>query len=276
MVVLPVGARLVHNYNTQRELAAARIFQVFQALRRPRFSSLNSPNYAMQDVCRQELRRRNKRTMRYLDLTLPTPADNLALDEALLDEAEASATPAETLRLWEPQRPMVVVGRSSQFHVEVRLDACRGLGIPVLRRISGGAAVVAGPGCLMYALVLSYRLRPQLHTLSEAHRWVLATLVDALQRSSRQAWNAAARAIWLSPGGSSPATAPASAAIISSTTARCSTTFRSIWSIAAWRCPRGCRHIGRGVHTRAFWSTCPYRRRQFARRRRCVCRRRPL
>ncbi len=36
------------------------------------------------------------------------------------------------------------------------------LGIPVLRRASGGAAIVIGPGCLMYALVLSYELRPSL------------------------------------------------------------------------------------------------------------------
>ncbi|MFZ1932635.1 MAG: lipoate--protein ligase family protein [Thermoguttaceae bacterium] len=119
--------------------------------------------------------------MQYLDLTLPTPAENLALDEALLDEAEASETPAETLRLWEPWRPMVVVGRSSQFHVEVRLDACRAGGIPVLRRCSGGAAIVAGPGCLMYALVLSYRLRPQLRSLGEAHRWVLGKLTGAFR-----------------------------------------------------------------------------------------------
>jgi lipoate---protein ligase len=118
--------------------------------------------------------------MRYLDLTLPTAAENLALDEALLDEAETSETPAETLRLWEPQQPMVVVGRSSQFHVEVRLDACRKLGIPVLRRPSGGATIVAGPGCLMYALVLSYQHRPQLRVLSEAHRWVLGVLAGAL------------------------------------------------------------------------------------------------
>jgi lipoate-protein ligase A len=118
--------------------------------------------------------------MQYLDLTLPTAVENLALDEALLDEAEASETPAETLRLWEPPQPMVVVGRSSQFHVEVRLDACRESGIPVLRRPSGGAAIVAGPGCLMYALVLSYRSRPQLRVLSEAHRWVLGRLADAL------------------------------------------------------------------------------------------------
>jgi lipoate---protein ligase len=118
--------------------------------------------------------------MRYLNLTLPTAAENLALDEALLDEAEMGETSAETLRLWEPREPMVVVGRSSQFGVEVRLDACRALGIPVLRRSSGGAAIVAGPGCLMYALVLSYRLRPQLRVLNEAHRKVLGTLAAAL------------------------------------------------------------------------------------------------
>jgi len=118
--------------------------------------------------------------MRYLDLTLPTAAENLALDEALLEEAEDGNLPSETLRLWEPRQPMVVVGRSSRFHVEVRLDACRALGIPVLRRPSGGAAIVAGPGCLMYALVLSYRLRPQLRVLHQAHRWVLGTLAAAL------------------------------------------------------------------------------------------------
>ncbi len=118
--------------------------------------------------------------MKYLDLTLPTAVENLALDEALLDEAEASERPAETLRLWKPPQPMVVVGRSSQFRVEVRLDACRELDIPVLRRPSGGAAIVAGPGCLMYALVLSYQIRPQLRVLSEAHRWVLGALAGAL------------------------------------------------------------------------------------------------
>jgi lipoate-protein ligase A len=119
--------------------------------------------------------------MHLLNLTLPTAAENLALDEALLDEAEAAGRPCETLRLWEPAEPLVVVGRSSKIAVEVRLDACRELAIPVLRRISGGAAVVAGPGCLMYAVVLSYRLRPELRAVDRAHQLVLSTLAAALQ-----------------------------------------------------------------------------------------------
>ena len=51
----------------------------------------------------------------HLDLTLPTAAENLALDEALLEEAEAGPPTAETLRFWQSPRPIVVVGRSSKL-----------------------------------------------------------------------------------------------------------------------------------------------------------------
>ena len=80
--------------------------------------------------------------MRYLDLTLPSLAENLALEEALLEEAETAAAPLETLRIWEAVRLGVVVGRSSRVDVEVRAADCREAGVRVLRRISGGAAVV--------------------------------------------------------------------------------------------------------------------------------------
>lgn len=122
----------------------------------------------------------NRSAMQYLDLTLSTAAENLALDEALLEEAELAATPEETLRIWESPQPMVVVGRSSRVAAEVQVDACKALGIPILRRISGGAAVVAGPGCLMYSLILSYQHRPALRMLSEAHREILNTTAAAL------------------------------------------------------------------------------------------------
>jgi lipoate-protein ligase A len=119
--------------------------------------------------------------MRYLDLTLPTAAEDLALDEAILDEAEAAAAPEETLRLWESASPVVIVGRSSRLPEEVDLDFCRARRIPVLRRTSGGAAILAGPGCLMYALVLSLDARPALRMIEHAHRLVLETLADALR-----------------------------------------------------------------------------------------------
>jgi len=118
--------------------------------------------------------------VKLLDLTLETPEENLALDEALLDKADEASCPNEVLRLWEPAQPMVVVGRSSRVSEEVDCEQCRRLGIPILRRCSGGATVLTGPGCLMYALVLSYERRPALQMISEAHRFVLQTVSDLL------------------------------------------------------------------------------------------------
>jgi lipoate---protein ligase len=120
--------------------------------------------------------------MHYLDLTLPRPEENLALDEVLLDEAERSGVATETLRIWEPGEAVVVVGRSSVVDDEVRVEACRRARVPILRRASGGAAVLAGPGCLMYAVVLSTRRRPEVARVDRAHRFVLGALAAALGR----------------------------------------------------------------------------------------------
>jgi lipoate-protein ligase A len=117
--------------------------------------------------------------MQLLDLTLPTPQENVALDEALLEATEAGEV-TEVLRLWESPQPIVVVGRSSRAHEEVDLPACRRLGVPVLRRASGGAAVVGGPGCLMYGLVLPYAGREHLRLIDELHRHVLGRIRAAI------------------------------------------------------------------------------------------------
>ena len=120
--------------------------------------------------------------MAFLDLTLPTAAENVALDEALLQTAENGRSGGETLRLWEAREPVVVVGRSSQVAQEVNLAACRRRGIEVLRRTSGGAAIVAGPGCLMYAMLISYRRRPALRMIDQTHQFVLNRLAAAIGR----------------------------------------------------------------------------------------------
>lgn len=122
--------------------------------------------------------------MQRLDLTLDTPAENLALDEALLESAERASGPREVLRLWESTQPMVVVGRSSRVDAEVNRGECQRRNIPILRRCSGGAAIVTGPGCLMYAVVLSYEWRPALRMLEQAHQFILTRLKESLQSMS--------------------------------------------------------------------------------------------
>ena len=118
--------------------------------------------------------------MKLLDLTLPTPGENVALDEALLDAAEAGELGDDILRLWEPAQPFVVIGRSSRLADEVDSEACQAAGVPVLRRASGGAAIVAGPGCLMYGLILRYDGREHLRMLDQAHAHVLGAIAKAL------------------------------------------------------------------------------------------------
>ena len=67
--------------------------------------------------------------MKFLDLTLTSPAENLACDEALLDCCEDRAE-EEVLRFWEPREYFVVVGYANKVASEVNLAACRGLAQP--------------------------------------------------------------------------------------------------------------------------------------------------
>jgi len=80
---------------------------------------------------------------------LRDPAANLARDEAL---ARTEPVPP-TVRLWRSSAS-VVVGRAQLAMAEVNLAACRRLGIPVLRRFTGGGTVYHDPGNLNVTVVL--------------------------------------------------------------------------------------------------------------------------
>jgi lipoate-protein ligase A len=117
--------------------------------------------------------------MRFLDLTLPPAADNLALDEALLLAAEAGAG-GEVLRLWEWPQYAVVLGAGCRLAEEVDEERCGIDGVPILRRASGGGTVLLGPGCLLYSLVLRYDRAPELTQIQASYRWILGRIGQAL------------------------------------------------------------------------------------------------
>src|SRR5262245_56874304 len=117
--------------------------------------------------------------MQFLDLTLPTPAENLALDEALLVEAEAGRG-GESLRLWEYPRPMVVLGAACRLADDVHEAHCHDANIPILRRSSGGGTVMLGAGCLCFSLVLSYDRSPSLGDIRSSYAFILERLCGAL------------------------------------------------------------------------------------------------
>ncbi len=119
--------------------------------------------------------------MFYLAHTCETPAADLGLDEALLERAETGNAPLEVLRIWEARTTAVVIGRSSSLSGEVNVEECSRRSVPILRRTSGGAAVVIGPGCLMFSVVLSFARRPHLRAIDEAHRFVLSRVLEAIR-----------------------------------------------------------------------------------------------
>ncbi len=113
--------------------------------------------------------------MLFLDLTLDSPQENLALDEALLLDADEHGGPREVVRIWESPATFVVLGSSSRYEVEANVANCQRDGVPILRRTSGGAAIVTGRGCLMYAVLIDFERSPHLRLIDQAHRHVLGT-----------------------------------------------------------------------------------------------------
>jgi lipoate-protein ligase A len=111
--------------------------------------------------------------MQYLDLVFADPSRNLACDEALIDFCEISASDREVLRLWEPTNYFIVLGYSNRTSLEVDVDACRTRAIPIFRRFSGGGAVLQGPGCLNYTLVIKNERAGYLGDVAHAYKRVL-------------------------------------------------------------------------------------------------------
>ncbi len=119
--------------------------------------------------------------MKYLEMTFAEPASNLACDEALLEMFEAERLGDGLLRIWQPNNYFVVLGHSNSMNTETNMLSCTTAGIPILRRVSGGGAVLQGPGCLNYSLILDCEAHPVRNVSSafdyvmERHRqWVSA------------------------------------------------------------------------------------------------------
>jgi lipoate-protein ligase A len=110
--------------------------------------------------------------MKHLDLTLASPAENLACDEVLLDACEENGG-EEILRFWEARETFVVIGYANKIATEVNAENCRAKKIPIFRRCSGGGTVLQGAGCLNYALVLKVKENSPLASISSANQFIM-------------------------------------------------------------------------------------------------------
>ena len=77
---------------------------------------------------------------RLLDTGVLSAAENMALDEVIL-EARSKGFSPNTLRFLQFDPPAVLVGYHQSVEQEVRMDFCREHGIDLNRRITGGGAI---------------------------------------------------------------------------------------------------------------------------------------
>jgi lipoate-protein ligase A len=83
------------------------------------------------------------------------------------------------LRLYGWDRPTITIGRHQDLESDrIDVDACRGLGVSVVRRPTGGRAVYHGNG-LTYAVVAP--IPRGAATVVASYRWVAAALVHGLE-----------------------------------------------------------------------------------------------
>ena len=113
---------------------------------------------------------------------LITAAEQLAVDEALLNQAEIGDLTNPVVRTWQATAPAVVLGSSSQLCQEVNRDVCAKLDIPVLRRPSGGATVILGPGCVMWSVITPFKDKPSLDAI---HASMLEPLAAELSKAGK-------------------------------------------------------------------------------------------
>ena len=93
-------------------------------------------------------------TWRLLDTGARSGAENMALDETLL-ERKASGKIPPTLRFLQFSNPTVLVGHHQSVEEEVRLDYCRSHGIEINRRLTGGGALYWGEKELGWEIYIS-------------------------------------------------------------------------------------------------------------------------
>jgi lipoate-protein ligase A len=122
--------------------------------------------------------------MKWCNLNLSAPAEQLAADEVLLDWCE-NGHGEETLLFWEPCETFVVVGYANKVATEVNVAACAAKGVPIFRRCSGGGTVLQGPGCLNYALILSITEANPCHSITSANQFIMERNRAAVESAIR-------------------------------------------------------------------------------------------
>ncbi len=119
--------------------------------------------------------------MRFIPLIAAGPEVQMAIDEAIM-RARIEGKVPDTVRLYVFRPSSITIGRFQSVRHDVNLERCRELGIPVVRRITGGGSVFHDEfGEITYSVIAGEKLHPALKNVEESYRYLAGPLVDALR-----------------------------------------------------------------------------------------------
>ena len=108
-------------------------------------------------------------------------AENMAVDEAILRACAQGIVPP-TIRIYSWQRPSISLGcLQSVTPEDLDLEYCRANGIEVVRRITGGRAVVHGSDVTFSIAIKEADLPEGCASVIASHRWLMGGIVAGLR-----------------------------------------------------------------------------------------------
>ncbi|WP_420036688.1 lipoate--protein ligase family protein [Streptomyces sp. cg28] len=116
-----------------------------------------------------------------------SPVLHMALDEVMVEQVALGHRPP-TLRVWEWDRPAVIIGSFQSLRNEVDQEGVARHGVDVVRRISGGGAMFAEPtSTITYSLAVPESLVSGL-SFQDSYAYLDDWVLDALSDMGIKAW----------------------------------------------------------------------------------------
>jgi lipoate---protein ligase len=111
--------------------------------------------------------------IRTLETGYNTAALNMAIDEALMENVDE--VPILRIYRWFPAA--VSIGYFQSMKEEVDLEKCREIGVDVVRRLTGGGAVLHE-----FELTYSFMTKKYPQNIMESYRWICDAIVMSIKR----------------------------------------------------------------------------------------------
>lgn len=116
---------------------------------------------------------------RYVDCGPQPGPHNMALDEAMLESHLRGDTPP-TLRVYTWRPPAISLGKFQRAEASVDLEACRAAGVEVVRRPTGGRAILHTEEEVTFSIIISEAMLG-MRNIMDSYRSLASAIVTGLR-----------------------------------------------------------------------------------------------